>query len=94
MNILLIVWGWLKSFNVVKFVGGLIPMDGEKIGKWLYTAIIALAVCFCFSKIMRPNVVTKTVIEHAGTVVQQSAEKQDTVFVGVKLFGLKIGLRI
>ena len=88
------------AFSLTKFIGGFAFWKGAVIGKLLYWGIIAAVVLGVYHKITQPTYNYDTSYRN---VIQGNTEvtidqkqviptSEEAVFLGVKLFGLKVGI--
>lgn len=91
----------LAGFNIAKFLAGFAFWKGEKIGKIIFYAVLIItALCIYhkvfFAKTQVTN--TRTIIQRAQNVTlpppAKNGENGDAFFCGVKLWRLKIGIRL
>lgn len=91
----------VETFSLTKLLGGFAFWQGPKIGKIIFYAVICIIALGVYHKIFfARSVVTnqKTIIQRADNVSvktgSQDSGKEDNIFLGVKLWRLKLGLRI
>jgi len=86
------------SFSITKLLSGFAFWKGEVVGKIIYIAIIVTICLGVYHKITQTTISTenKNILTKPETVNidqrQTFPEKEDSFFLGVKLFGLKIGV--
>lgn len=82
-------------FSIAKFFSGFNIFNGEKFGKILYHMVITLIILALVAGVWYKMFYQRAEVQQAGTITnitQQSAE--DAIFIGVKIGGLKLGLRL
>ena len=90
------------SFNAAKFVGGFNIFAGGVQGKLIYYAIIGTILLAIYGKIMQPtsdfdNTYKNNVHHNDDVVIDQRQiieSQEDTLLIGIKIFGLKIGITV
>jgi hypothetical protein len=83
------------GFSIAKLLGGFNLFNGEKLGKMLYyLAIIAVCLGVFWKLFIAPTSVDQS-SQQAGTItnITQQALTEDAVFIGIKLGGVKLGIR-
>jgi hypothetical protein len=86
-----------SGFNIAKLFSGFNIFNGEKLGKLLYYLII---IGFCLGVFWKLFIAPTNVdqsSQQAGTITnitEVRENKEDGIFVGIKIGGLKLGLRL
>ena len=83
-------------FNIAKFFGGFAFWQGDKLGKILYVFVIVLVCLGVFWKLfLAPTNIDKS-SQRARTItnITQEQERKDDIFIGIKLWALKLGISV
>ena len=80
----MVFWGWL-----LKLGSGFLPVDGKRIGKIIWVAVICFGCLFLWNRLVEP----KTRIETIETQIINECPK-DNGFFGVKINLWKLSLKL
>lgn len=72
------VGGQIAKFSITKFLGGFNLLNGEKIGKILFTVLIVMGCLFVVNKFFTPRTITSTPISGNQTVNVQQCDPKVT----------------
>jgi hypothetical protein len=84
------------TFSIVKLLGGFAFWKGDKLGKLIYYLLIISACLFAFYKLFIAPTNVDQSSQQAETItnITQIEKAEDSVFIGIKVGGLKLGLRL
>jgi hypothetical protein len=91
-----------SGFSLIKWVAGFAFWRGEKLGKLLFYAVLAVVAFGIYHKIFfQPRTYTNikfvkpATVNYSTPAVCTPAEKeQEALFLGIKLWRLKLGVRV
>lgn len=87
-------------FSIATFLSGFKIWQGEKLGKFLYHGIVTLLIIALLGGVWYRLFYQRTEVDQSSqqadtiTNITQEAPKDDVVFVGIKIGGAKLGLRL
>lgn len=68
------IWQQIAKFSITKFLSGFNLINGEKLGKIIFTVLVVLACMWVVNKFFTPKVITNTPISGNQSVVVQQCD--------------------